>query len=87
MNREACPAAVTGVAKSCTQLSDWTELNWKLLAGNMEGIEAGGEGDDRGPDGRKISLTQDVSLSQLQEMAKGRGVWHAAAHGVTKSRT
>ena len=48
MNREACPAAVNGVAKSCTQLSDWTELNWKLLAGNMEGIEAGGEGDDTG---------------------------------------
>ena len=48
MDREAWRAAVRGVAKSCTQLSDWTELNWKLLAGNMEGIEAGGEGDDRG---------------------------------------
>ena len=30
-DREAWRAAVHGVAKSWTQLSDWTELNWKLL--------------------------------------------------------
>ena len=28
MEREACHAAVHGVAKSWTRLSDWTELNW-----------------------------------------------------------
>ena len=28
MDREACRAAVNGVAKSQTQLSNWTELNW-----------------------------------------------------------
>ena len=28
MDREAWHAAVHGVAKSWTQLSDWTELNW-----------------------------------------------------------
>ena len=28
MDREARPAVVHGVAKSLTQLSDWTELNW-----------------------------------------------------------
>ena len=29
MEREAWRAAVHGVAKSCTWLSDWTELNWR----------------------------------------------------------
>ena len=29
MDREAWHAAVHGVAKSCRQLSDWTELDWK----------------------------------------------------------
>ena len=28
MDREVWHAAVHGVAKSCTRLSDWTELNW-----------------------------------------------------------
>ena len=28
MDRKACHAAVHGVTKSLTQLSDWTELNW-----------------------------------------------------------
>ena len=28
MDREAWGAAIYGVAKSRTQLSDWTELNW-----------------------------------------------------------
>ena len=32
MNREAWHAAVHGVAKSLTQRSDWTELNWKEVA-------------------------------------------------------
>ena len=30
MDREAWRAAIHGVAKSRTWLSDWTELNWKL---------------------------------------------------------
>ena len=31
MDREAWRAAIHGVAKSRTQLSDWTELNWRPL--------------------------------------------------------
>ena len=31
MDREAWRAAIHGVTKSRTQLSDWTELNWMLL--------------------------------------------------------
>ena len=31
MDREAWRAAIHGVAKSWTQLSDWTELNWRQL--------------------------------------------------------
>ena len=30
MDREAWPAAVHGVTKSWAQLSEWTELNWKV---------------------------------------------------------
>ena len=34
MDRESWPAAILGVAKSWTQLSDWTELNWKYTWNN-----------------------------------------------------
>ena len=34
MDREACRAAVHGVAESRTWLSDWTELNWTEEAGS-----------------------------------------------------
>ena len=33
-----------------------------------------------------IIESMDMSLSKLQEMVKNREAWHAAVHGVTKSR-
>ena len=32
-----------------------------------------------------ITDSMDMSLNKLQEMLKGREVWHAAVHGVVKS--
>ena len=29
----------------------------------------------------------DMSLSNLREIVKDRGAWHAVVHGVTKSQT
>ena len=34
-----------------------------------------------------LSTSMDVSLSELQEMVMDREAWHAAIHGVAKSRT
>ena len=34
-----------------------------------------------------ISDSTDMSLGKLRKMMKDREAWHAAVHGVTKSRT
>ena len=34
-----------------------------------------------------ITDSVDMNLSKLQELVKDRGAWHAAVHGVAKSRT
>ena len=41
--------------------------------------------EDKMVDGSTVSM--DMSLSKLQEIVKDREAWHAAVHGVTKSRT
>ena len=34
-----------------------------------------------------ITTSMDMGLSELQELVMDREAWHAATHGVTKSRT
>ena len=34
-----------------------------------------------------ITNSMDMNLSKLQETVKNRGAWHAAIHGIAKSRT
>ena len=65
-DREAWRAAIHGVAKSRTRLSDWTELNWTLnfsdKTSNPNNLESLGpsysfERDDRLRKGSQVSLT------------------------------
>ena len=75
------------LAISCEELTHWKRL-WC-----WEGLGAGGEGDDRGWDGWLASLIWwnwmefDGVLSELRELVMDREAWHAAIHGVAKSRT
>ena len=59
-------------------------LEKSLMLGNTEGRRRGPQR-MRWSDG--ITDSMDMSLSKLQKMVKGREVWRAAVHGVTKSRT